>query len=150
MKIFHFARFDVAILQHYLGVRLSNIYCTKIASKLARTFTDKHSLRDLCRELLSVDISKEQQTSDWGAPTLKIEQQEYAATDVLYLHKLKDKLDQLLFREGKVNLAQACFDFIPTCSQLDLMGMMTSISLSINSQRIIHDAPLSVPHRHLL
>ncbi len=122
LKIFHFARFDVAILQHYLNAQLSNIYCTKIASKLARTFTDKHSLRDLCRDLIGVDVSKEQQTSDWGASTLKIEQQEYAATDVLHLHKLKDKLDLMLLRENKVDLAQSCFDFIPTCTQLDLMG----------------------------
>lgn len=122
LKIFHFARFDVAILQHYLNVQMKNIYCTKIASKIARTFTDKHSLRDLCRELIGVDISKEQQTSDWGTPVLKVEQQEYAATDVLHLHKLKERLDQLLLREGKVNLAQSCFDFIPTCTQLDLMG----------------------------
>jgi ribonuclease D len=122
LKIFHFARFDVAILQHYLNAQMSNIYCTKIASKLARTFTDKHSLRDLCRDLIGVDVSKEQQTSDWGAPTLKIEQQEYAATDVLHLHKLKDKLDLMLVRENKVDLAQSCFEFIPTCTQLDLMG----------------------------
>lgn len=122
LKIFHYARFDVAILSYYLKINIDNIYCTKIASKLSRTFTDKHSLRDLCRDLLSIDISKEQQTSDWGAPTLKIEQQEYAATDVLYLHNLKDKLDQLLKREGRTTLATECFKFLPTCTALDLLG----------------------------
>ena len=122
LKIFHYARFDVAILSHYLQITINNIYCTKIASKLARTFTDKHSLRELCRDLIGVDISKEQQTSDWGSPVLKAEQQEYAATDVLHLHKLRNKLNQLLEREGKVDLAQACFRFLPTCTTLDLLG----------------------------
>lgn len=122
LKIFHYARFDVAILSYYLGINIDNIYCTKIASKLSRTFTDRHSLRDLCRDLLNVDISKEQQTSDWGASTLKTEQQEYAATDVLYLHNLKEKLDLLLEREMRTEIATQCFKFLPTCTTLDLLG----------------------------
>ncbi|MBN9412336.1 MAG: ribonuclease D [Candidatus Paracaedimonas acanthamoebae] len=122
LKIFHFARFDVALLSHTFKIEINPVYCTKIASKIARTFTDRHGLRDLCRELLNVDISKEAQTSDWGAPTFTAEQLRYAATDVLYLHKLKDILEAMLIREEKEKLAQTCFNFIPTCSQLDLLG----------------------------
>ena len=120
-KIFHFARFDVAALYQYLHVLTEPIYCTKIASKLVRTFTDRHGLRDLCKDLLSVDISKEQQLSDWGQTNLSSEQLHYAATDVLHLHKLKEILDQRLTREHRQDIAQACFDFIPTCAKLDLM-----------------------------
>lgn len=122
IKIFHFARFDVAALKHSLGVVTAPVYCTKIASKLTRTYTERHSLKDLCRDLLSIDISKEQQTSDWGNPTLKPEQMEYAAGDVLYLHQLKVKLDALLLREGRTELANECFQFLPTCTSLDLLG----------------------------
>ncbi len=122
VKLFHFARFDVAILQKYLGVKTAPIYCTKIASRLVRTYTDRHGFRDLCRELLSVDISKYQQTSDWGADQLTPEQQEYAANDVIHLHALKAKLDVLLAREGRTELAQACFNFLPARAELDLAG----------------------------
>jgi ribonuclease D len=122
LKIFHYARFDVGILKYALGVDCAPIYCTKVASKLCRTFTDRHSLRDLCRDLLGVEISKEQQTSDWGNPDLKREQLEYAATDVLHLHRLKLKLDELLKREGRQDLAQDCFKFLSTCIKLDLLG----------------------------
>lgn len=121
-KLFHFARFDLAALQHYLGVTCQPVYCTKVASKLARTFTDRHSLRDLCRELLGVDLSKQQQTSDWGAAQLSDEQLRYAASDVLYLHRLKVILDEMLEREGRRDLAQACFDFLPSRAALDLAG----------------------------
>ena len=112
-KLFHFARFDVAMFQRYLGVTTAPIYCTKIASKLVRTYTDKHGLKDLVKELLSVDLSKEQQSSDWGAPELTEKQLAYAANDVAYLHRLKDVLDTMLAREGRTELAQACFDFLP-------------------------------------
>ncbi len=122
VKLFHFARFDVAILQHYLGVTTTPIYCTKIASRLVRTFTDRHGFKDLCRDLIQVDVSKQQQTSDWGAPTLSPEQMEYAASDVRYLHRLRDKLNGMLEREGRVELAQACFNFLPARAQLDLAG----------------------------
>lgn len=122
LKIFHFARFDVAAISKYLNVRCAPVYCTKIASKMTRTYTDRHGLKDLCRELLGVEISKQQQSSDWGADVLSPEQQAYAAGDVLYLHALKDKLDPLLEREGRVALAQTCFDFLPTRGELDLMG----------------------------
>jgi len=121
-KIFHFARFDVAVLSHYLGVLTEPIYCTKIASKLVRTYTDRHGLKDLSCELLGVDMSKQQQSSDWGADTLSQAQQAYAASDVLHLHALKDKLDIMLAREGRALLARACFDFIPTRGVLDLAG----------------------------
>ncbi|MHA1522774.1 MAG: ribonuclease D [Alphaproteobacteria bacterium] len=121
-KLFHFARFDVAMLEHYLGVTTAPIYCTKIASKLARTFTDRHGLKDLCRELLSVDISKQQQSSYWGAENLTDAQKRYAASDVLYLHRLKDVLDTLLEREERAGLAQACFEFLPHRARLDLAG----------------------------
>ena len=121
-KLFHFARFDLATIQHYLGVTCRPLYCTKVASKLARTFTDRHSLRDLCRELLGVDLSKQQQSSDWGAANLSDEQLRYAASDVLYLHRLKVILDDMLEREGRRDLAQACFDFLPSRAALDLAG----------------------------
>lgn len=122
LKLFHFARFDVALLQHTLNTRCAPIYCTKIASKIGRTFLDRHGLKDLCRELLGIDISKTQQTSDWGAKDLSNDQKLYAATDVLYLHALKEKLDALLKREGRTHLAQHCFDFLPTCAALDVLG----------------------------
>ena len=121
VKIFHFARFDVAALYQYLNVTTAPIYCTKIASKLVRTFTDRHGLRDLCKDLLSIDISKEQQLSDWGHPDLTPEQLKYAATDVLHLHQLKKILDERLERENRQDLAKACFDFLPTCAKLDLI-----------------------------
>ncbi len=119
-KLFHFARFDVMILFHALGVMATPLYCTKIASKLIRTFTDRHSLKDLCKELLKVDISKQEQTSDWGAQDLTPDQLRYAATDVLHLHTLKTKLDELLLRENQTDLAQACFSFLPSRAKLDL------------------------------
>lgn len=122
VKLFHFARFDVATIRHHLGVLCTPLYCTKIASKLARTFTDRHGLKDLCRELLGVELSKQQQSSDWGAAELSAEQLEYAAADVLYLHRLKEKLDDILAREGRAELAQACFRFLPTRALLDLGG----------------------------
>jgi ribonuclease D len=122
LKIFHFGRFDLAVLSHYLGVMPEPVYCTKIASRLTRTFTDRHGLKDLCKELLGVDLSKQQQSSDWGAEQLSDEQLAYAASDVLYLHQLKAALDALLEREGRADLAQACFDFLPCRARLDLMG----------------------------
>lgn len=122
LKLFHFARFDVAALYHALGVTTAPIYCTKIASKLVRTFTDRHGLKDLCKELLNVEISKQQQSSDWGAETLSLDQLRYAASDVLYLHQLKAKLDEMLAREGRVELANACFRFLPSRALLDLEG----------------------------
>lgn len=121
-KIFHFARFDVGILQHTFNITIPSIYCTKIASKLVRTFIDRHGLRDLCKDLLGVEISKEQQTSDWGKAEYSAEQQKYAATDVLYLHQLKAKLDEMLVREGRMELAHTLFNFIPTCAKLDILG----------------------------
>jgi ribonuclease D len=122
LKLFHFARFDVAMLAHGLGVTARPVYCTKIASKLARTYTDKHGLKDLCRELLGVDLSKQQQSSDWGAATLTPEQIAYAASDVLHLHALKARLDAMLARERRTALAEACFAFLPTRAALDLAG----------------------------
>ncbi|NVN12778.1 ribonuclease D [Nguyenibacter vanlangensis] len=122
IKLMHFARFDVAILQHALGVTVAPVICTKIASKLVRTFTDRHGLAHLCRELLGVDLSKQQQTSDWGAAVLTPEQQAYAASDVLHLHALWAKLEALLHREGRRALAQACYDFLPARARLDLLG----------------------------
>ena len=121
-KIFHFARFDVAVLEHNIGPIDGDIYCTKIASKLARTYTDRHGLRDLCRELLRIDISKQQQSSDWGADRLTDEQAEYAAGDVLYLHRIRACLDKMLERAGRQHLAVACFNFIRTRATLDLVG----------------------------
>ncbi len=122
VKLMHFARFDVATLFHALGVRAAPVRCTKIAAKLVRTFTDRHGLRDLCRELLGVEISKQQQTSDWGAAELSPEQLAYAASDVLHLHALWDRLEALLRREGRLDLAQACFAFLPARAELDLLG----------------------------
>ncbi len=121
-KLFHFGRFDIAVLRNYLGVTSAPAYCTKIASRLVRTFTDRHGLKDLCRDLLGVEISKQQQSSDWGAAELTPEQIRYAASDVLHLHALKEKLDELLAREGRTELAQACFRFLPTRAELDLAG----------------------------
>ncbi|HEX3065198.1 MAG TPA: ribonuclease D, partial [Dongiaceae bacterium] len=120
--IFHFARFDIAALKQGLGIDCRPLYCTKIASKLVRTFTDRHGLKDLARELLGVELSKQQQSSDWGAPELTQEQQRYAASDVLHLHALKAKLDEMLAREGRKALAEACFSFLPTRGALDLGG----------------------------
>ena len=122
LKIFHFARFDVATLGNAFGVMPSPVYCTKIASRLVRTYTDKHGLKDLVREVLGVEISKQQQSSDWGAPALTDAQVAYAASDVLYLHALKDKLDGMLAREGRTALAAACFGFLPDRARLDLAG----------------------------
>lgn len=122
LKIFHFARFDVAIIKHYLDVECTPLYCTKIASRLTRTYTDKHGLKELCKEILSIEVNKQQQSSDWGADTLTLEQQQYAANDVLYLHALKVKLDEMLAREGRVTIAQDCFNFIPARAALDLAG----------------------------
>ena len=122
LKIFHYARFDVAVLNHSLKTQVNSIYCTKIASKLARTFTDKHGLKDLCKELLNIEISKLQQTSDWGNKTLSNQQIKYAATDVLHLHKIKKILDKMLIREKRTNIANACFNFISYRSKLDLLG----------------------------
>lgn len=122
VKLFHFARFDVAVLQHSLGIDVAPVYCTKIAAKLVRTFTDKFGLKDLCKELLGVDLSKQQQSSDWGAVELTSDQLAYAASDVLHLHRLWEKLDALLVREGRRQLAQECFDFLPTRGRLDLLG----------------------------
>lgn len=122
LKLFHFARFDVAVMQRYLGVVTSPIYCTKIASKLVRTYTDRHGLKDLCRELAGVDLSKQQQSSDWGADTLSEAQKAYAASDVLHLHKLKAVLDDMLAREGRTEYANACFAFLPVRASLDLAG----------------------------
>jgi len=122
VKIFHFARFDVAVLSRYLGVVTTPIYCTKIASKLVRTYTDRHGLKDLCGELLGLDLSKQQQSSDWGARKLSQQQLAYAASDVLHLHELKARLDGMLEREGRAQLAAACFGFLPIRAALDLAG----------------------------
>lgn len=121
-KIFHFGRFDIAVLNHYLGALTGPVYCTKIASKLVRTFTDRHGLKDICRELLDIDLSKEQQSSDWGATDLTEAQMRYAASDVLYLHRLREKLDTLLTREGRAEIAAASFAYLPTRALLDLIG----------------------------
>lgn len=122
LKLFHFARFDLAVLRHYLGVECRPVWCTKIASKLVRTYTDRHGLKDLCRELLGVDLPKERQSSDWGAAELDEGQQAYAANDVLYLHRLKQMLEAMLEREGRRRLAEACFAFLPARAELDLLG----------------------------
>ncbi len=122
LKLFHFARFDIAMFRRWLGVDVRPVYCTKIASKLVRTYTDKHGLKDLVRELLGVDLSKEQQSSDWGAAELSEKQLAYAANDVAHLHQLKDALDAMLAREGRAHLAKACFDFLPMRAELDLAG----------------------------
>mgnify|MGYP000966261660 CR=1 FL=1 len=126
LKIFHYARFDLAVLRLALGVRVGPVYCTKIASKLTRTYTDKHGLKDLVRELTGAEISKQQQSSDWGAAHLTEAQLAYAASDVLFLHELKARLDALLAREGRSELAAACFGFLPTRARLDLMGWAQS------------------------
>ena len=122
LKLFHYGRFDIAVMLHRFGVLTTPVYCTKIASKLVRTYTDRHGLKNLLQELLSVDISKLQQSSDWGADALTDDQKAYAASDVLYLHRLKGVLDAMLAREGRVELAQAAFDFLPTRARLDLLG----------------------------
>ncbi len=122
LKIFHFGRFDMAVLKHTFGVMPRPIYCTKIASRIARTFTDRHGLKDLCRELLGIELSKQQQSSDWGTSELTQDQLNYAASDVLYLHALKEKLDAMLVREGREHLARACLAFLPTRVELDLGG----------------------------
>ncbi len=122
LKLFHFGRFDIAALQHYLGALAAPVYCTKIASRLIRTYTDRHGLKELVRELLGIDISKHQQSSDWGGPVLSDAQRDYAASDVRFLHQLKTELDKRLEREGRAALAQACFDFLPHRAQLDLAG----------------------------
>lgn len=122
LKLFHFGRFDIAALYHAFGALTAPVYCTKIASKLVRTYTDRHGLKNLLQELLSVDISKQQQMSDWGAETLTNAQLDYAASDVLYLHQLRDKLNERLEREGRAELAASCFDFLPTRAVLDLEG----------------------------
>ena len=121
-KIFHYARFDLAVLFQTLGVMPQPVYCTKVASRLTRTYTDRHGLKDLVREILNLDLSKQQQSSDWGAPQLNEAQLAYAASDVLHLHALRERLDAMLVREGRTELAQACFDFLPTRAKLDLGG----------------------------
>ena len=122
LKLYHFARFDVATIRAYLGIIAAPLYCTRTASRLVRTYTDRHGLKDLVKELLGTEISKQQQTSDWGAPELSDAQREYAASDVRFLHALKEKLDERLMRENRVDLAQACFDFLPHRALLDLAG----------------------------
>lgn len=121
-KIFHFARFDLAMIQRHFGIICRPVYCTRTASKLVRTNSERHGLKDLCLEYLGVELSKQQQTSDWGAPILTPQQLDYAAADVLYLHRLRDKMDALLLREGRVDLARACFNFLPDRAALDLAG----------------------------
>jgi ribonuclease D len=121
-KLFHFARFDIAVMYHAFGVMAAPVYCTKIASRLVRTYTDRHGLKDLTRELLGIDLSKQQQSSDWGSDDLSEAQMAYAASDVLHLHALRDKLDVLLAREGRGDIAEACFRFLPTRARLDLVG----------------------------
>jgi len=122
LKLYHFARFDLASIRAYLGVIAAPVYCTKTASRLIRTYTDRHGLKELVREMLGAEISKQQQTSDWGAPELSDAQKDYAASDVRYLHALKEKLDERLAREGRMKLAEACFDFLPHRALLDLAG----------------------------
>jgi ribonuclease D len=122
LKLYHFARFDIGIMQAYLGIMAAPLYCTRTASRLVRTYTDRHGLKDLIKELLNVDVSKQQQTSDWGADELTDAQRDYAASDVRYLHALKEKLDERLNREDRVALAEACFDFLPTRALLDIAG----------------------------
>lgn len=122
LKIFHFARFDIAAIKHYLEIDCGPVYCTRTVSKLVRTYTDRHGLRDCCRELLGVELNKQQQSSDWGATELTKDQLQYAANDVLHLHALKEKMDEMLEREGRSALAQKCFDFLPVRAELDLAG----------------------------
>lgn len=124
LKLFHFGRFDIAAMYHAFGALAAPVYCTKIASRLVRTYTDRHGLKNLTQELLGIDISKQQQMSDWGAETLTNAQLDYAASDVLYLHQMREKLDQRLAREGRTEMAQACFDFLPTRAKLDLAGWL--------------------------
>ncbi len=127
LKIFHFARADIAMLARHLDARTAPVYCTKLASRLARTYTERHGLKDLCRELLAIDISKQQQQTDWGADTLTDNQREYAATDVLHLHRLRTILDEMLARERRTSLAEACFTFLPARAELDLRGWKQDI-----------------------
>ena len=122
LKLYHFGRFDIAALDYYLGVVAAPVYCTKIASRLVRTYTDRHGLKELVRELLGQDISKQQQSSDWGGPVLSDAQKDYAASDVRFLHRLKEELDRRLIREGRMAIAQACFDFLPARAALDIAG----------------------------
>ena len=122
LKLYHFARFDVAIMRAYLGIIAAPLYCTRTASRLIRTYTDRHGLKELVKEMLQTDLSKQQQTSDWGAPEISDAQREYAASDVRYLHRLRDELDRRLVREKRAELAQACFDFLPARALLDLAG----------------------------
>jgi ribonuclease D len=122
LKLYHFARFDLAAIRYYLGIVAAPVYCTKTASRLIRTYTDRHGLKELVREMLAQDISKQQQTSDWGAPEINEAQRDYAASDVRFLHRLKEALDIRLAREGRAELAQACFDFLPARAELDLAG----------------------------
>lgn len=122
LKLYHFARFDLAAIEHYLGVMAAPVFCTKIASKLTRTYTDRHGLKNLVTELLGHELSKQQQSSDWGAPVITEAQREYAASDVRYLHRLRDVFEERLAREGRREMAQACFDFLPTRARLDLAG----------------------------
>ena len=122
LKLYHFGRFDIAALRFYLGVVAAPVYCTKIASRLVRTYTDRHGLKELVKELLGQDISKQQQSSDWGGPELSEAQRDYAASDVRYLHRIKEELDRRLVREGRMELAQACFDFLPARAELDIAG----------------------------
>jgi ribonuclease D len=122
LKLFHYGRFDIAMMYKHFGVLAAPVWCTKIASKLTRTYTDRHGLRDLCRELLGIEISKQQQSSDWGAPHLTEEQLAYAASDVLHLHRLKEILSELIEREGRGDIARACFEFLPMRARLDLLG----------------------------
>lgn len=122
LKLYHFARFDLAAIRWYLGTVAAPVYCTKTASRLVRTYTDRHGLKELVREILATDVSKQQQSSDWGAPTLSDAQKDYAASDVRFLHRLKEELDRRLAREGRAELAQACFDFLPHRAALDLAG----------------------------
>lgn len=122
LKLYHFARFDLAAIERYLGVVAAPVYCTKIASRLVRTYTDRHGLKELVRELVGQEISKQQQSSDWGAPEINEAQRDYAASDVRYLHQMREALDVRLAREGRTQLAQACFDFLPTRARLDLAG----------------------------
>jgi len=121
-KLFHFARFDLAVLERYVGAVVRPVYCTRTASRLVRTYTDRHGLKDLCKELLGIDLSKAQQSSDWGAAALTEPQRHYAASDVLHLHRLRERLDSMLAREGRTELAAACFDFLPVRARLDLAG----------------------------
>ena len=122
VKLYHFARFDLAAIRHYLGIVAAPVYCTKIASRLVRTYTDRHGLKDLVRELVGVEVSKQQQSSDWGSPTLTDAQKDYAASDVRFLHRMREELDRRLAREGRTALAQGCFDFLPHRAELDLAG----------------------------